>query len=421
MCIIGVYKKGSFMPEEEIEAMWQNNDDGAGFAYYDENTQKWIVKKGFMKLSKLLKELESLGFLNSEIKMPFVIHFRAATHGGIRASLTHPFKIKAFDGELYIFHNGVFSLSRVLPQESKGRSSYTSSSYSSYPYYSSYSNLEYGYCGTIYNEKSEEKNGEEEIITEDPYELKIHSDTSYFCKLISDLNFSLDNVLTLMKNPLLSEIINYSRICVCVNGNPEPILLGSWITENNKFFSNGGYKSKYFYSSSTSKKESFDDKTFSSISQEDYSSISGLPMVKVGKFFFSIDNSKKIAIPYMYDGQAYPSDYGSIILDGNTKTLKLLIKKSSLNGPIVDKYDIIQSDQNKIGEDLAVTNDGTLYYYDKQKKVIVNKFLKERIIFPKITYFVKYRDKGDKVEIVKIKYQNVKKEKLENVENFNLE
>jgi hypothetical protein len=79
-------------------------------AWWDGQKVRW--RKGLMRLSDVLELLPNL-------RLPCVIHFRAATHGGITPELTHPFIISVQrpyslelrgtlrKGEALLFHNGV--------------------------------------------------------------------------------------------------------------------------------------------------------------------------------------------------------------------------------------------------------------------------------------------------------------------------
>jgi glutamine phosphoribosylpyrophosphate amidotransferase len=109
VCVIFVCKDRLPM-EDELRAAWVRNSDGAGVAWWDGQKVRW--RKGLMRLSDLLELLPQL-------KLPSVIHFRAATHGGITPELTHPFIISTHrpynlelrgtlrKGEALLFHNGV--------------------------------------------------------------------------------------------------------------------------------------------------------------------------------------------------------------------------------------------------------------------------------------------------------------------------
>jgi len=99
MCIIAICQ-GNYLKEEEIQKMWHSNNHGAGIVWWNGGLK---MKKGFMKLKKLLNFYSSIKFCTH------IIHFRSATSGSIIPSLTHPFLVKTSRGPAYLFHNGIWS------------------------------------------------------------------------------------------------------------------------------------------------------------------------------------------------------------------------------------------------------------------------------------------------------------------------
>jgi predicted glutamine amidotransferase len=109
MCIIAISEKRK-LTEKEFTNCYENNPDGAGFAYID-NGKKYY-KKGFMTLK------EAWNFYQKEINIfPHVSHFRIGTSGDKCKKLTHPFIISneselllEYKGENdLLFHNGIIS------------------------------------------------------------------------------------------------------------------------------------------------------------------------------------------------------------------------------------------------------------------------------------------------------------------------
>ena len=98
MCIIAVKPEGLVLKEDVVKSMWDNNDDGAGFMY-SENDQLVIVK-GLMNFNEFLEAYEP----HSDKGM--VLHFRIRTHGMTNADMTHPFQV---DESLAFAHNGIIS------------------------------------------------------------------------------------------------------------------------------------------------------------------------------------------------------------------------------------------------------------------------------------------------------------------------
>jgi predicted glutamine amidotransferase len=99
MCVIAICQN-NYLTEEEIRKMWLANSQGAGLVWWNKGLK---MKKGFMKLKELLS------FYHSIKAFPHIVHFRMATSGGVRESLTHPFQVKTSRGVAYLFHNGVWS------------------------------------------------------------------------------------------------------------------------------------------------------------------------------------------------------------------------------------------------------------------------------------------------------------------------
>jgi hypothetical protein len=112
MCVIVFKKAGVTLDFADIDKMFWQNSDGAGFAYYEGN--KLHIKKGFMNVASLKKALR-----DTPAEYAIVLHFRHATSGKTNAHQTHPFilapqveQAKALDTATNrgaVFHNGVIS------------------------------------------------------------------------------------------------------------------------------------------------------------------------------------------------------------------------------------------------------------------------------------------------------------------------
>jgi predicted glutamine amidotransferase len=106
MCLIIVADSARPTADELKDADLSNND-GMGIAYQEEGNPLVQYQKGLS-----LKELTTL---TEQVKLPFIAHFRMATHGGVDPALCHPFPITRNVGirttgearEL-LFHNGIW-------------------------------------------------------------------------------------------------------------------------------------------------------------------------------------------------------------------------------------------------------------------------------------------------------------------------
>ena len=106
MCVIAICNDRK-LTEEELHSCWQNNDDGAGMAWFD--GKKHVIEKGYMKYDEFKSRYENIDIF------PHVVHFRIATAGGKIPELTHPFvctrksptSIEWIGKEPVLFHNGI--------------------------------------------------------------------------------------------------------------------------------------------------------------------------------------------------------------------------------------------------------------------------------------------------------------------------
>lgn len=115
MCIICV-KNGKRLPTlEQVKNCWNNNPDGAGIFWYNPNRQgdnKIGYKKGFFDEASFVRFWQRI---SKDYKLAG-FHCRIATHGGIKASLCHPFPVDRVNNKQlsgYVsklaVHNGVLS------------------------------------------------------------------------------------------------------------------------------------------------------------------------------------------------------------------------------------------------------------------------------------------------------------------------
>lgn len=103
MCIAILSPKGTEITAQQFRNCWDNNYNGAGFMYNDDDNKLHVVKEmdSFERIYKKYKALNKK-FPNAT----FVLHFRISTHGVINKSNCHPFKV---NNELGFVHNGVIA------------------------------------------------------------------------------------------------------------------------------------------------------------------------------------------------------------------------------------------------------------------------------------------------------------------------
>lgn len=120
MCIIVIKHEGNTLTKETVETCFHNNNDGAGFMYFDEERKAVVGDKGYMTVDRLWEGLKRKGWIDAEDRITaergLVMHFRLGTHGSNTAPLTHPFPISSSEADLRLLnweaewgvaHNGV--------------------------------------------------------------------------------------------------------------------------------------------------------------------------------------------------------------------------------------------------------------------------------------------------------------------------
>lgn len=123
MCIICAKKSGVEMPSlETMRIMWNNNDDGAGIMWNENN--KVCIRKGFMKFEDFKDFVEELSNRIDIVNTSVVMHFRITTHGGTKPENCHPFPISdnvcnlqklKFSADIGMAHNGI--INTVTPRD----------------------------------------------------------------------------------------------------------------------------------------------------------------------------------------------------------------------------------------------------------------------------------------------------------------
>ena len=99
MCIAILKPKDKTLTKELLETCSENNRDGCGFAYVNDN-KEMIIKK-FMDFKSFWKEYKKV-----QDDKTMLIHFRIATHGNVELANCHPFKLNE---HMALIHNGIIS------------------------------------------------------------------------------------------------------------------------------------------------------------------------------------------------------------------------------------------------------------------------------------------------------------------------
>ena len=97
MCQLIVKPAGVTITEAVLRDAWQQNDDGAGLAWRDENNEVWY-QKGYFKFKHVWKAFKKVQHLD------VLLHFRLATHGEKVIDNCHPFVVT---NQAVIAHNGI--------------------------------------------------------------------------------------------------------------------------------------------------------------------------------------------------------------------------------------------------------------------------------------------------------------------------
>lgn len=130
MCIaIGKLKGYDVPTESTLRTCFENNPDGAGFAFAYNGTVH--IKKGFMTFESFMNAFNSYNERYNFHDLGLLIHFRIATHGNRDGTMTHPFPLSCDEGALKkeqyssdyaVVHNGIISLTSATASRQTGLS-----------------------------------------------------------------------------------------------------------------------------------------------------------------------------------------------------------------------------------------------------------------------------------------------------------
>lgn len=103
MCLIIYNASGNAYTKDQIANAYDTNDDGVGIM--------WIEDGEVQVLKGLYSKEDTLQLMEGFVGVPHVIHFRMATHGGVKPELAHPFRASHDDADdhVWLMHNGVMS------------------------------------------------------------------------------------------------------------------------------------------------------------------------------------------------------------------------------------------------------------------------------------------------------------------------
>jgi hypothetical protein len=115
MCIAIWSPVDALIPKKTVlKNCFRNNPEGAGFARYNPETEKWECKKGLMTWKAFWRAFNANTFTPVD---EVIIHFRVSTSGKLRSpDCTHPFPVvddvnemmhHDFETENIVMHNGV--------------------------------------------------------------------------------------------------------------------------------------------------------------------------------------------------------------------------------------------------------------------------------------------------------------------------
>lgn len=101
MCIAILNTKGTTLKKEILRNCWENNGDGAGLLFINDDKQLETFKemKSFDNFYKKYQEVRKLYG-----KRNIVLHFRISTHGRVNETNCHPFLV---DDHVGFVHNGM--------------------------------------------------------------------------------------------------------------------------------------------------------------------------------------------------------------------------------------------------------------------------------------------------------------------------
>ena len=114
MCIIVVKPSYQDLPTKDVlEICFKDNDDGAGYSFWDEEDQAWVTDKAYPTFESFWdqysEDVKAFGLATKAV----VYHFRIATSGPRDGSDCHPFPLE-ITKELTVYKTGIFKSKGIV-------------------------------------------------------------------------------------------------------------------------------------------------------------------------------------------------------------------------------------------------------------------------------------------------------------------
>lgn len=102
MCVILTAEEGRMPTISQLAMMSEANPDGAGIAWHDgQHLHRYRNPDNLKTLAYIIERWDEF------TEMPFLLHFRLATHGAVKTENTHPFRYTRDGVTGFIAHNGI--------------------------------------------------------------------------------------------------------------------------------------------------------------------------------------------------------------------------------------------------------------------------------------------------------------------------
>ena len=99
-----VTKPGVVAPAQHIRNAWEDNADGAGYAYVDVEKKELVIKKGWTDCEDFIRAYHE-DMTNNPLSNG-LCHLRWASAGDVNSENCHPFELNTINGNTALIHNG---------------------------------------------------------------------------------------------------------------------------------------------------------------------------------------------------------------------------------------------------------------------------------------------------------------------------